>query len=135
MRRLTSSLATKLTLALVGSMVLLFGFLGYLNVRLNRQHLEEVVFQSADRISDLNRRSIRYSMLRDQRDEVFQIINTIGHQPGISKIRIFNKEGRITFSTDSREVGTYVDKNAEACYACHAQAQPLGLARTGVFSA
>ena len=125
MRRLTSSLATKLTLCLVGSMVLLFGFLGYLNIRLNRQHLEEEVFQSADRISDLIRRSIRYSMLRDQRDEVFQIINTIGHQPGISKIRIFNKEGKITFSTDIQEVGKYVDKNAEACYACHAQAQPL----------
>jgi two-component system NtrC family sensor kinase len=125
MRRLTSSLATKLTLCLVGSMVLLFGLVGYLNIRLNRQHLEEVVFQSADRISDLIRRSIRYSMLRDQRDEVFQIINTIGHQPGISKIRIFNKEGKITFSTDSQEVGKYVDKNAEACYACHAQAQPL----------
>jgi two-component system NtrC family sensor kinase len=125
MRRLTLSLATKLTFCLVGSMVLLFGFLGYLNIRLHRQHLEEVVFQSADRISDLIRRSIRYSMLRDQRDEVFQIINTIGHQPGISKIRIFNKEGQITFSTDSQEVGQFVDKNAEACYACHAQAQPL----------
>ena len=125
MQRLTSSLATKLTLCLVGSMALLFGLLGYLNIRLNRQHLEEVVFQSADRISDLIRRSIRYSMLRDQRDEVFQIINTIGHQPGISKIRIFNKEGKITFSTDNREVGQFVDKNAEACYACHAQAQPL----------
>lgn len=125
MRRLTSSLATKLTLCLVGSMVLLFGLLGYLNVRLQRRHLEETVFLSADRISDLIRRSIRYSMLRDQREEVFQIINTIGHQPGISKIRIFNKEGRITLSTDPQEVGQFVDKKAEACYACHAQAQPL----------
>jgi two-component system NtrC family sensor kinase len=125
MRRLTTSLAAKLTACLVGSMVLLFGFLGYLNLRLHRQHLEEMVFLSADRISDLIRRSIRYSMLRDQREEVFQIINTIGHQPGISKIRIFNKEGRITFSTDSRELGRVVDKKAEACYACHAEAQPL----------
>ena len=33
-------------------------------------------------------------------EEVFQIIRTVGHQPGISKIRIFNKEGQITFSTD-----------------------------------
>lgn len=125
MRRLTSSLATKLTLCLVGSMVLVFGFLGYLNVRLQRRHLEETVFLSADRISDLIRRSIRYSMLRDQREEVFQIINTIGHQPGISKIRIFNKEGKITLSTDPQEVGQFVDKKAEACYACHAQARPL----------
>ena len=125
MRRLTTGLATKLTACIVGSLVLLFGFLGYLNVRLHRQHLEEMVFLSADRISDLIRRSIRYSMLRDQREEVFQIINTIGHQPGISKIRIFNKEGKITFSTDPQELGQFVDKKAEACYACHAQAQPL----------
>jgi len=125
MRRLTATLATKLTACLVGSMVLLFGFLGYLNLRLHRQHLEEMVFLSADRISDLIRRSIRYSMLRDQREEAFQIIKTIGTQPGISKVRIFNKEGRITLSTDPEEVGKFVDKKAEACYACHAQAQPL----------
>jgi two-component system NtrC family sensor kinase len=125
MRRLTKSLATKLTACLVGSVVLLFGLLGYLNVRHHRQHLEEMVFQSTDRISDLIRSSLRYSMLRDQRDEVFQIINTIGRQPGISKIRIFNKEGKITFSTDPQELGQFVDKKAEACYACHAQAQPL----------
>jgi len=125
MQRLTTSLATKLTACLVGSMVVLFGFLGYLNLRLHRQHLEEMVFLSADRISDLIRRSIRYSMLRDQREEVFQIIQTIGHQPGISKIRIFNKEGKITFSTDAQELGQSVDKKAEACYACHAEAQPL----------
>jgi two-component system NtrC family sensor kinase len=125
MQRLTKSLATKLTACLVGSMVLLFGFLGFLNLRLHRQSLEEMVFTSADRISDLIRRSIRYSMLRDQREEVFQIINTIGSQPGISKIRIFNKEGKITFSTDRQELGHFVDKKAEACYACHSQTAPL----------
>lgn len=125
MRRVTKSLATKLTLCLVGVMAVLFGLLGYVNLRLHRQHLEEMVFQSADRISDLIRRSIRYSMLRNQREEVFHIINTIGHQPGISKIRIFNKEGRISFSTDPSEVGQLVNKEAEACTRCHAQAKPL----------
>ncbi len=125
MRRLTKSLATKLTACLVGSMVLLFGVLGYLNLRFHRQQMEEMVFLSADRINDLIRSSLRYSMLRDQREEVFQIINTIGRQPGISKIRIFNKEGKITFSTDPQELGQFVNKKAEACYACHAQAQPL----------
>jgi two-component system NtrC family sensor kinase len=64
-------------------------------------------------------------MLRNQREEVFHIINTIGHEPRISRIRIFNNEGQITFSTDAKEVGQFVDKKAEACYACHAQAQPL----------
>jgi len=123
--RFTHSLATKLTACVVGSMALLLGLYGYWHLRLWRLSQQEMVFQSADRTSDIIWRSIRYSMLRNQREEVFHIINTIGHEPGISRIRIFNNEGQITFSTDGKEVGQFVDKKAEACYACHAQAQPL----------
>ncbi|MBZ5565493.1 MAG: HAMP domain-containing protein, partial [Acidobacteriia bacterium] len=125
MRKFTHSLATKLTACVVGSMAILLACYGYWSIRLWRQSQHEILLQTADRISDTIRRSIRYSMLRNQREEVFHIINTIGHESGISRIRIFNKEGKITFSTDAQEVGHFVDKNAEACYACHAQAQPL----------
>ncbi len=125
MRRFTHSLATKLTACVVGSMAVLLASYGYWSIRLWRQSQHEILLQTADRISDTIRRSIRYSMLRNQREEVFHIINTIGHESGIGRIRIFNKEGQITFSTDAQEVGQFVDKNAEACYACHAQAQPL----------
>ena len=125
MSRLTHTLAMKLTACVVGGMALLFSIYGYWNLRLWRQSQQEIIFQSADRINDIIRRSIRYSMLRNQREEVFHIINTIGHENGISRIRIFNREGQISFSTDDQEVGQFVDKKAEACYACHAQAQPL----------
>ena len=125
MTALTHSLAIKLTACVVGGTALLFSIYGFWNLRIWRQSQQEIIFQSADRINDIIRRSIRYSMLRNQREDVFHTINTIGHENGISRIRIFNKEGRISFSTDNKEVGQYVDKNAEACYACHAQAQPL----------
>ncbi len=125
MTRITHSLAIKLTACVVGGMALLISIYGYWNLRLWRQSQQEIVFQSADRISDTIRRSIRYSMLRNQREEVFHIINTIGHENGISRIRIFNRDGQISFSTDDQEVGQYVDKKGEECYACHTQAQPL----------
>ena len=125
MTRITHSLAIKLTACVVGGMALVFSIYGYWNLRSWRQSQQEIIFQSTDRISDTIRRSIRYSMLRNEREDVFNIINTIGHENGISRIRIFNKEGQISFSTDAKEVGQFVDKKAEACYACHAQAQPL----------
>jgi len=121
----THNLATKLTVCVVGSMALLLGLYGYWHQHIWRQSQQEMVFQTADRASDIIWRSIRYSMLRNEREEVFHIINTIGHEAGIGRIRIFNPEGHITFSTDPSEVGSFVDKKAEACYACHAQAQPL----------
>lgn len=75
MRRLTASLATKLMLCLVGSMALVFGLLGYLSLRLQRQHLEDVVFENAGGISDLIRRNIRHST---DTEEVSHLLDTEG---------------------------------------------------------
>jgi len=123
--RIRAGLALKLAVSLVVSTSALFILFGYLNLRMQRSHAEAMVVQSAERISDLIQRSTRYQMLRNDREALYHVITTIGHEPGIRRIRIFNEEGRISFSTEPAEVNTYVDKRAEACYACHAQAQPL----------
>ncbi len=119
------SLARKLTLSLVAGAALIFTGFGYLNLRLQRRHLEETAFDSADRISDIIQRSMRYQMLNNDREALFQTIREIGSEPGIQRIRIYNFEGRISFSTSAGESGTVVDKAAEACYACHQQGKPL----------
>jgi two-component system NtrC family sensor kinase len=122
---LSRSISGKLTLSLVASLLVCFGLLGYLNVRLHRKHLEQSILTSAERISDVIKRSTSYSMLRNDREGLYHIIATTAAQPGLVRIRIFNKEGRISFSTASAEVGTFVDKKAEACFACHSQSQPI----------
>jgi len=115
------SLSLKLTICLIGGMVSIFAVLGYQIITLHRQNLEESMYASGDRITDLVKRSTRYGMLHNRSYEIDQIIASIGAQPGIETIRIFNKSGEIRFSTDHREISTRVDKNAEACYACHVQ--------------
>ena len=119
------SLARKLTLSLVAGAAVIFTGFGYLNLRLQRRHLEETALDSADRIGDIIQRSTRYQMLHNDREAMFQTIREIGSEPGIQRIRIFNNEGRISFSTDTSETGRVVDKAAEACYACHQQGKPL----------
>ncbi len=123
--RLTHSLSAKLNLLLLGTMVVIFALLGYLNIRLHRQHLEQAALQSAERVSDVIKRSTTDYMLRNDREGLYRAIRTYADQPGMSKIRIFDKEGKITYTTDSTEVDHVVDKRAEACYGCHAQSQPL----------
>jgi len=119
------SLAAKLALWLVAGAALVCAGFGYLNLRLQRKHLEETVLEAADRISDLIQRSTRYQMLKNDRDALYQAIRDIGSEPGIRRIRIFNKEGRISFSTQQRENGATVDKQTEACYGCHQRNEPL----------
>jgi len=125
LRRLTHSLSAKLVVVLLIAMVAIFSLLGYLNIRLHRKHLEQVTLANAERISDVIKRSTEYHMLHNNRVALYEQIRTTGAEPGILRIRIFNQEGRISFSTDDKELDKYVDKSAEACYGCHAKAQPL----------
>ena len=123
--RLTHSLSAKLNLLLLGVMVVIFTLLGYLNIRLHRQHLEETVLVSAERVSDVIKRSTTEYMLRDDRHGLYHAIQTFADEPGMVKIRIFDQQGRITYTTDPSELNHVVDKDAEACYGCHNQSEPL----------
>ncbi|HKT11977.1 MAG TPA: ATP-binding protein [Terriglobia bacterium] len=123
--RVAHSISAKLVILLVALMAAVFGFLGYLNIRLQRHQLERSTLASAERVSDVIKNSASYYMLRNQRDGLYHTILDIAHEPGIVRIRIFNKEGRFSFSSDTAEIDTLVDKRAEACYGCHSQTEPL----------
>jgi two-component system NtrC family sensor kinase len=106
-------------------MIVIFALLGYLNIRLHRQHLETATLVSAERVSDVIKRNATYYMLRNDREGLYHAIQTIADEPGMIKVRIFDQEGRISYSTDPAEVSHVLDKTAEACYGCHTQSQPL----------
>ncbi|HWB99372.1 MAG TPA: ATP-binding protein [Bryobacteraceae bacterium] len=123
--RIRFGLAAKLAVCLVASTAAFFALFGYVMLREQQRYSEALMLQAADRVSDVIRSSTRYQMLHNDREALYHAIQEIGREPGIRRIRIFNKDGRISFSTDPAEVNTAVDKNAEQCYACHAQQQPL----------
>jgi two-component system NtrC family sensor kinase len=119
---------------LAGSVVLLVAFFAvfsFLAIRLSQEELTKRVVESAGRVSDIIRQSTHYSMLLNRKEDVYEIITTIGKEPGVEGIRIYNKRGEIIFSTDKREERSAVDLHAEACYGCHDQGKPLEALPTG----
>jgi len=76
-------------------------------------------------------RATQRAMLEDRRDDAYDVMRAIASQQGVERVRVFNKEGRVTFSTDPQEAGTLVDKGAEACFLCHAQDAPLSHVPSG----
>src|ERR1700752_4771698 len=110
--RVTQTLSAKLNILLLGAMVLIFSLLGYLNVRLHRQHLEQNTLLSAERISEAIKRGTTEYMLRNDRPGLHHSIQAIAAQPGMERVRIFDRDGRITYSTDPSEQNHVVDKGA-----------------------
>src|SRR5512146_2933477 len=93
------SISAKLVILLVALMAVVFGLLGYLNIRLQRQQLEKSTLAAAERVSDVIKRSASYYMLRNQRDGLYHTITEMANEPGIERIRIINQQGKISFSS------------------------------------
>ena len=111
-----------------GSSVLLILLLGaYASYAIwhHESHLMTQVRESADRISEFIKSSTHYSMLLNRKEDVYRAMQTIGTQAGVEGLRIYNKRGVITFSTNGEEEGQSADLQAEACIACHAADEPL----------
>ena len=77
-RRLSQHVSTKLIALLVVAMVIIFALLGYANIRLHRQNLEAATLLSAERVSDVIKRSTSQHMMRNDREALYQVITTIG---------------------------------------------------------
>ena len=95
-----------------------------------RTQVEGLVALSADRLADMARRATHDAMLRNDAEGVRRVVANIGSQEGVTRIRIYNKEGRVRVSSVPAEEGTLVDKRSDECIACHSGAQPkAGLER------
>jgi two-component system NtrC family sensor kinase len=117
------SLKAKILLSVIITVAVIEGLFLYLNIRSLSQQMIEKTEEEAFNLSETIRLSIRNAMIKDRRDEYQRIIDDVAQRKGITEVRIFNKQGEITVSSDKTRVGTVVDKQAEACYGCHREGE------------
>jgi two-component system NtrC family sensor kinase len=123
--RWANSLEVKLLAAVCGVALITIGLFAWMDIRSNKVERLDLMIREASQFSDTVKRSIHYAMLQNRWEDAFQIMDTIGKQEGVSRVRVFTKEGTILFSTDRADIGRAVDKRGESCYACHAAERPL----------
>ncbi|HET9317579.1 MAG TPA: ATP-binding protein [Vicinamibacteria bacterium] len=117
-------IAQKLILPLVVVVVVVSIVSGYLRIEAVERSLHRTMVGGADQLSRGITSAMWHAMLADNRSDAYDMMRTVARQPDISRIRIFNKEGQVTYSTGD-DTGQVVDKNAEACVLCHARSAPL----------
>ena len=106
-------------------LIALFGLYTYFAVSFHNEQMMAQVLENATLVSNIIKNSTHYSMLQNQSKEVEEIIDSIGREPGVEGIRIYNKRGVIIFSTNKAEEGSVVNTANEACDVCHDRAKPL----------
>ena len=96
----------------------------YYNIRYQKKRAIENMVAEADRLGKTIKLGAHYAMMLNSRDDITQIIKNIGQQKQIENIRIYNKEGEIKFSNNTRELDQTTNIKDEACYICHRSEPP-----------
>jgi two-component system NtrC family sensor kinase len=123
--KVLNRLSVRLILSISSILVIILSIYTYFIINNLDVYLTQTRFQSAYNISDIIKKSTRYSMLLNRREDVHQIINTIRTEIGVEEIRVYDKQGVIAYSSDSTEILSKVNLNDEACIACHNSSVPL----------
>jgi two-component system NtrC family sensor kinase len=87
--------------------------------------VQEEVLSGAERSSAFLEGSLLTEMAENNRPHIQDAIHRLGEDPQVVGVRIYNKRGEISFSSDSVEIGAKVDMQAQACFACHETEAPL----------
>ena len=120
------TIGMKIILSVVGMILIVNGTLALLFLGFQKENLNHMILRTASQISETIKKSIQNDMIENRKDAAYKIMETIGGQAGIEKVRIYSSEGKILFSSDNTdEVGRMVNQRAEACFGCHSEARPL----------
>jgi len=114
-------LGPKLILSLTILIVAISGVSGYLNFRTQKKQLVETMVLGADQLSRGITGATWHAMLDDDRPAAYEIMRVIADKQGVDRIRMFNREGRLVFSTDSQEKPGVTTLSNEVCASCHSQ--------------
>ena len=117
-------LAQKLMLSLTVLVVIVAAVSGFVNIKTEERGLLNNMVLGADQLSKAITSATWHAMLADRREDAYQTMQTIALKQGIDRIRMFNRGGRVMFSTHAEENNTHVNKSAETCSVCHSAGRP-----------
>jgi two-component system NtrC family sensor kinase len=117
-------LGPKLILSLTVLIVAISCITGFLDLRTQKSRLVETMVIGADQLSRSIASATWHAMLDDRREGAYEIMQTIADKQGVDRIRMFNREGKLMFSTDPRERPSILLIHDEVCTSCHDRPTP-----------
>lgn len=113
-------MSVKLIFSITLIVILVASTYGFYHIQTQRKRLLDTMIQGADQLSKGITSATWHAMLVDRRSAAYEIMSKIAEQQGINRIRMFNREGRVMYSTRGQEDYVPANKTAEVCLPCHA---------------
>ncbi|MGC8915402.1 MAG: sensor histidine kinase [Thermoanaerobaculum sp.] len=122
---LRNSLTVRLTGTLLLALAVLLALTTWTQLELQASYAKTCARANALALAESLFGALHTSMLANDREHLRQSVAQITRRAPNVRVRIFNKDGSIVFSSVEGEAGNRLDPSAEACFKCHQQGQPI----------
>jgi two-component system NtrC family sensor kinase len=119
-------LSVKLIVSLTVIVILVSSTYAFYHIQTQRKRILDTMVLGADQLSKGITSATWHTMLADQRSAAYEIMQKIAEKQGIDRIRMFNREGRVMFSTRAEEISNLTNRTSEVCAPCHGSAEAKG---------
>ncbi len=117
------SLAAKLIIA-IGLLLVIGSFVfWYAILQKQEKDLSAIAVKYGGSLVNFIKAVTRDSMLADNRHAIQQTLEDISIAEGVERVRIFDHNGKISFSTFKEDIGKTVKKDSLSCRACHSDTE------------
>lgn len=118
------SLIVKLTVVTSLILIIFMALLDYINVNSFKKVMLEYSVSNADQLAEIINQSAYDAMLKNDKESLYKMIGRISKSNSIEHIRLIDREGKVAFSSIAKEIGSVINKSAEACAMCHKYGDP-----------
>ena len=113
------SLRFKMTAGVIAILIVAMGIVFALQYRWVYQEMIERLGLASTPLSDVIKGSLKHAMQARDLSEVTAIIDNVSRQPGVIKVFVVDKQGRIMFSPVKADIGTRIALEDPTCQICH----------------
>ncbi len=118
-RHFTHSLRFKVAIGVALPVFLALGAFSALQHVRERQVLLDQLEDTAIRLGEMMRGSLRHAMLTRDQDELQEMLMDMGRQVGVLRVAILNAEGQIRATNRPQDFNLPPDRRAPGCADCH----------------
>lgn len=119
LKRLTYSLTGKLILTIGAMMITGSAVFLYFLVHQREKEIIDNSIKRAIHSAEIVERSTEYGMLTYHKAMIQHTVENIVQTKEFMLVRIFNNNGRITYSSRKKDIGIVVNINTQICKSCH----------------
>ncbi len=114
-----TSISTRISILLGLIILVTMGIFSAVSLMKQEEDSIDSVSRSALLLSQTTEKILRFSMLKNRRDEISMAIRDIVGEQGILSVRILNHKGVIKFSSRQSEVDEHISRANQLCANCH----------------